>query len=157
MSVSAAERWAAEPLRRFVDDARVILALLLHPTGRVIAQHGFTRSVDVMAACSLAAGILASAAELGRMLERRPFTALHHGGAARQLFLAEVPAPLAPYVFLTVFDGESSLGIVHLYFGELVATLSAAAPPPPPAAAAAVEGNFESELNRNLAVLFGRA
>jgi hypothetical protein len=156
VTVSAAETWAEEPLRRFVGDARVTLALLLHRSGQVIAQHGFSRSVDVMAACSLAAGILASAGELGRMLEGRPFAALHHGGAARQLFLAEVIAPVAPYIFLTVFDGESSFGIVRLYFDELAAAVAATAPEPA-VAQAALEENFEWELNRNLAVLFGRA
>jgi hypothetical protein len=157
VTVSAAETWAAEPLRRFVGDARVTLALLLHRSGQVVAQHGFTRSVDVMAACSLAAGILASAGELGRMLDGRPFTVLHHGGEARQLFLAEVIAPVAPYLFLTVFDGESSFGLVRLYFDELAAAVAATAPEPAVVAQAALEENFEWELNRNLAVLFGRA
>ena len=46
----------------------------------MLAQHGFARSVDVMSACALAAGIHASAGELGRMLDGTPFRGLHHAG-----------------------------------------------------------------------------
>ena len=70
---TAVEGWIEQPLLRFVDDARVRLALVLEPSGRVLAQHGFTRSVDVMSACALAAAIQASAGELGSMLDGAPF------------------------------------------------------------------------------------
>ena len=68
-ALAVVERWVEEPLRRFVDDARVLLALLLHPSGQVMAQHGFTRAVDVMSACALAAAIHASAGALGMQLD----------------------------------------------------------------------------------------
>lgn len=156
MSVAVVEAWVEEPLRRFVDDARVLLALLLHPSGQVVAQHGFTRAVDVMSACALAAAINASAGELGRQLEGKPFAGLHHAGQERQLFLADVRTPNGGYVFLTVFDRGSSLGLVQLYFEELREGLSRAAPPAGDRGPTLAE-NFEGELNRNLAVLFGRA
>jgi len=60
-------------------------------------------------------------------------------------------------VFLTVFGPESSLGLVRLYFEELVKGLAAAAPPPEAATGPALAEHFERDLNRNLAVLFGRA
>jgi hypothetical protein len=150
------EAWVEEPLKRFVDDARVRLALLLHPSGQVLAQHGFTRAVDVMSACALAAAIHASSGELGRQLEGKPFDGLHHGGKARQIFLAEAQTPRGPYIFLTVFDAESSLGLVQLYFGEFRQRLAAAAPPKEADRKVLAE-NFEHDLNRNLASLFGRA
>jgi hypothetical protein len=46
---------------------------------------------------------------------------------------------------------------VRLYFDELAAAVAATAPEPTVVAQAALEENFEWELNRNLAVLFGRA
>jgi len=52
-ATAAVETWVEEPLARFIDDARVRLVLLLESSGRVLAQHGFTRSVDVMSACAL--------------------------------------------------------------------------------------------------------
>ena len=65
---------------KFIDDSRVRIAVLLEPSGRVLAQHGFTRSIDVMSACALASAIQASAAEIGRQLDGTPFTTLHHPG-----------------------------------------------------------------------------
>ena len=156
MTIAVVEAWVEAPLKQFVDDARVILALLLHPSGQVLGQHGFTRAVDVMSACALAAGIFASAGELGRQLEGRPFTGLHHAGRHRQIFLGQAQTPRGPYIFLTVFDSASSLGLVQLYFDELRARLAAAVPAAVPAEPVLAQ-NFETELNRNLAVLFGRA
>ena len=156
MNFAVVESWVEAPLRRFVDDARVLLALILHPSGQVLAQSGFTRAVDVMSACALAAGIHASAGELGKMLDGKPFGGLHHAGRERQIYLAPASTQRATYIVLAVFDEASSLGLVQLYFRELSRSLAAAAPAPvedKPVLAT----NFEGELNRNLAVLFGRA
>jgi len=154
VSVTVVE-WAAEPLRAFVVDARVTLALLLHPSGRVVGQHGFVRSVDVMSACALAAAINATGMELGRMLDGEPFKELYHAGTTRQLFLGAIPRAPERLLCLAVFDANSSLGIVRLYFEELAKALAAIAPPIP-VPPQALPGGFELELNRNLAALFGR-
>jgi hypothetical protein len=144
MQMTVVEAWIEGPLKRFVDDAGAELALLLHPSGQVLAQHGFAREVDVMTACALAEG--------------RPFRGLHHSGRTRQIFLAEAQSPRGAFVFLTVFGPESSLGLVRLYFEELVNGLAAAAPPlGATTAGPALAEHFERDLNRNLAVLFGRA
>ena len=153
MSVAFVEAWVEEPVRRFVADARVVLALLLYPSGQVLAQHGFVRAVDVMATCALAAAIRASSGELGRQLDGKPFTGLHHPGRRRQIFLAEAATHRGPYIFLTVFGEESSLGLVQLYFKELEQGLAAAAPAAPKQEAVLAD-DFEGELNRNLAALF---
>lgn len=155
MNVAAVESWIEAPLRRYVDDARARLAVLLHPSGQVMAQAGFTRDVDVMAACALAAAAHATSGELGRRLDGRPFRGIHYAGATRQLFLAALETPRGIYVCLTVFDETSSLGLVRLYCEELRRELIAAAPTavtarPTPTLAA----DFEVELNRNLAALF---
>jgi hypothetical protein len=86
----------------------------------------------------------------------RPFHGLHHAGKSRQIFLAPVRTPAGMYIFLTVFDQESSLGLVQLYFAELMSRLAEAAPAPG-ATPVVLPENFEGDLNRNLAVLFGRA
>jgi hypothetical protein len=156
MTITAVEEWVEPPIRAFVTDARVVLALLLNPSGQVLAQSGFTRAVDVMAACALAAAIQASGAELGKQLEGKPFSGLHHAGKERQIFLAEAKTPRGAYIFLTVFDRESSLGLVQLYFEEFKARLAAAAPPKGEMKPVLAE-NFEGDLNKNLAALFGRA
>lgn len=157
MIKSSVEAWIEPPLRRFVDDAGVTLALLLNPSGQVLAQHGFTRAMDIMSACALAAAIHASAAELGNQLEGKPFKGLHHAGRERQVFLSEARTARGRFIFLTVFDGESSLGLVQIYFNEFCENLAKAAPMTPSSGAVALSENFERDLNRNLAALFGRA
>ena len=157
MSVAVAEEWVERPLREFVGEARVLLALLLHPSGQVLAQHGFTRAVDVMSACALAAAIHASSGELGKQLDGKPFGVLHHAGKERQIFLAPVATARSRYILLAVFDQQSSLGLVQLYFEEFRAALGNAAPTATVERPPALAKDFEGELNRNLAALFGRA
>jgi hypothetical protein len=152
---TAVEPWVEEPLRRFIDDARVRLVVLLETSGRVLAQHGFTRSIDVMSACALAAAIQASAGEIGRQLDGTPFTTLHQPGRERQIFLGALPTARGAHILLTVFDDTTSIGLVRLYFTELSARLAAVAPAPAAALPPGL-GDFESDLNRNLAKLFGR-
>ena len=156
MKIAAVEAGVETPLKRFVDDARARLALLLHPSGQVVAQAGFTRRVDVMTACALAAAAHATSGELGRRLDGRPFRALHYTGPEKQLFMAAVETARGSYILLTVFDAESSLGLVKMFFEELGRELSAAAPALPELRGPALAVDFEADLNRNLAMLFGR-
>jgi hypothetical protein len=155
VTLSVAADWVESPLREFVSEARVQLAVLLHPSGQVLGQFGFARSVDVMTACVLSSAIDASSAELGRMLDGTPFTGLHHAGRDRQLFLGQVPHPGGRLLLLAVFDEESSLGLVQLFFRVFCADAAAAAPAAK-AESPALSLDFERELNHNLATLFGR-
>ena len=157
MIIATVEPWVEAPLRRYVDDARARLALLLHPSGQVVAQAGFTRAVDVMTACALAAAVHATAGELGRRVDGRAFTGLHHAGVDKQLFLASAETVRGPYICLTVFDQESSLGLVRMFFAELCRELATAAPPVSVVRGPTLDVNFERELNANLAALFGGA
>jgi len=156
MKLSVAENWVEAPLKDFVNEARVQLAVLLNPSGQVLGQFGFTRSIDVMTACALAAATTASSAELGRLVDGSPFTGVHYAGRVRQIFLGQVPMKSNALILFAVFDEESSLGIVHLFFAELCAALARAVQPEAPAAPALAE-DFERELNRNLSVMFGRS
>ncbi|MBX7118703.1 MAG: hypothetical protein K1X31_06865 [Gemmatimonadaceae bacterium] len=147
--------WADGPMRQYVDDARVQLAVLMHPSGQVLAQHGFAKRLDVQTACALSAAINATADRLGKMVDGAPFRGLHYTGAERQLHLAQLHVGDGLLLLLSVFDRESSLGIVQLYLDELRAALDAAVPPDDEAPPALAE-DFERDLNRNLAALFGR-
>ena len=155
MKTHVAEPWVEAPLQRFVDDARVLFALLLHPNGQVLGQFGFTRAVDVKAACALAAGIHASAGQLGSELDGKPFRELYHAGRERQIFIGEVLTSREGFIFLTAFGDESSLGLVRVFFAQLSGELAKVVPPRvegPPIAAA----SLERDLARSLAALFGR-
>src|SRR5690606_16925898 len=50
------EPWVAAPLEEFLAESSARLVLLMTSAGQVVAQHGFTRSLDVMAAAALGAG-----------------------------------------------------------------------------------------------------
>lgn len=157
MSTAVVEPWVEAPLHAFVQESGAVIALLLHPSGQVMAQHGFARAVDVMSACALAAAIHASSGELGKTLDGRPFRELHHAGRARGIYLTEAATPRGQFLLLAVFDSATSLGIVRLYAEEFGNALAAAAPEAPVAREPALAHNFERDLNRNLAALFGRA
>lgn len=139
-------------LADFVRDAELQLALLLEADGRVIAQHGFTRRVDVVSASTLASAIQASTRELGEMLSDRTLGPIHHAGGARQLFLAPIPEAAPARLVLAVWDGRSSLGLVRVFWEQLATALRR----PVPAAAPAPE-SFERDLQASLATLFGAA
>jgi len=156
MRLTVAASWVETPLHQLVADARLELGVLLHPTGQVLGQFGFARSVDVMTACALAAATHASSNELGRMLDGKPFGTVHYVGSTRQFFRATVPTKGTSLILFAVFDEESSLGLVQLFFQQFCEAVAELAPSPQAEPAALAE-NFESELNRNLAVMFGRA
>jgi hypothetical protein len=84
-----------------------------------------------------------------------PFGPLHHGGAGRQVFLAPASAGSGTVLLLVVFDDRTSLGIVRHFFSAfsealLHVTESEITTGP-------MTGDFERDLGRNLAMLFGRA
>jgi len=149
--------WAEEPLRRFVNEAGVSLAVLAHPSGRLLAQAGFARAMDLRSACVLAAAANATSSELGRLLDGGPFRGLHYAGRTRQTFLVASEQAHGPYLLLAVFDERSSLGLVRLCYDELRRQLASAAPAPGHAGAPPQMENFERELNDSLARAFGEA
>jgi hypothetical protein len=144
----------AEPLRRLKDDARLISGVLLYPTGRAVGQFGFSSAADVMSICALTSAINASARELGRQLDGKPFYETHHAGADRQVFMARCVAGAQEFLFVGIFDRESSLGVVEIYFGEFQQALEKLRPEME-VKGKGPSGDFEGELNRSLDALFG--
>ncbi len=151
---TVAEAWVAAPLRRLMEDARLISGVLLYPTGRAVGQFGFSNAADVMSICALTSAINASARELGRQLDGKPFYEMHHAGADRQVFMARAAAGGQELLFVGVFDRESSLGVVEIYFAEFQKALETLHPEKQ-VAGARPSGDFEGELNRSLDALFG--
>jgi hypothetical protein len=147
--------WAEEPLRRFVSEAGVALAVLAHPSGRLLAQAGFSRATDVRSACVLAAAANATSTELGLLADGAPFRELHYAGSSRQTYLVGANLPQGPCLLLAVFDDNSSLGLVRVCFEELKRHLASAAPAASRAVAPARMENFERDLNESLARAFG--
>ena len=151
----ALEPWVVAPLQTFINESAARLILLMTTSGQVVAQHGFSRSVEVMTAAALGAGIVASTEELSRIMAAPRFGAVVHHGTRQSCMLAAFGTPRGRWIGLVVFGSETSVGIVQLFFDQMVEQLVVAAPkqlPPPPMLAE----NFEAELNTSLKELFGR-
>ena len=100
--------------------------MLINGSGQVLAQHGFSGAYDVASVASLAAATHASSRALADMTGARRWVYLHHTGRHRQLFLAPFATPAQELILVAIFDEDSSLGLVRLYFNEFegrVATL----------------------------------
>jgi predicted regulator of Ras-like GTPase activity (Roadblock/LC7/MglB family) len=149
------EPWVTDPLERFLAESSARLTLLMTSAGQVVAQHGFTRSVDVMTAAALGAAIMASTGEIAKLVGESNFRSLVHQGASQHVFLAAFDTPRGRWIGLVVFDAESTVGLVQLFFERLVSELAAAAPRQTPEQQVLPE-NFERELNASLRALFGR-
>jgi hypothetical protein len=149
------EPWVAEPLNEFVTESAARLTLLMTTSGQVIAQHGFAGALDVMSAAALGAGIMASSQELAALMQWPAFRIMVHQGRAQGHFLCRFRTPRGWWVGLVVFGTETSLGLVQLFFDQMVEQLVAAIPmeDKPREVLAA---NFEAELNASLRALFGR-
>jgi hypothetical protein len=153
VSTRAVEPWVLEPLQRFVTEAGARLTLVMNPSGQVLAQYGFARAVDVMAAAALGAAIVSSTAEIARMLEEPQFTALNHQGQRHGVFLGGFDSPRGHLLALVVYGSNSSFGLVQLFFEDFVRELVAACPPPVRTQPVLAQ-DFERELNQSLATLF---
>ncbi len=149
------EPWVAAPLAEFLRESSADLVLLMTSSGQVVAQHGFARSLDVMAAASLGAAIVASTGELARVMGVQAFGHVVHQGRSRSVLLAPFAMPRGTWIGLIVFDRETTVGLVQLFFRELGRALSVAAPATPPSRVVLAE-QFEEELNASLRTLFGR-
>jgi len=149
------EPWVTEPLQRFLTESSARVVLLTTSSGQVVAQHGFTRALDVMSAAALGAAIMASTEELGRLTASGASRSLSHQGPSRGLFLSGFALPQGRWIGLVVYDRDSSLGLVRLFFDRLIEELQAGAPTEAPARDV-LAADFEDELNASLRSLFGR-
>jgi predicted regulator of Ras-like GTPase activity (Roadblock/LC7/MglB family) len=138
-----------EPIRGFIRDARVRIVLLVNTSGQILAQHGFTRSYEVAAVASLAAAAHASARALADVTGAGSWQHLHHAGRKRQLFLAPFRTPAEELILVAIFDQDSSLGLVQLFFQEFARTV-AGLPEFQVARPLASAESFERELEAGL-------
>ena len=151
----ALEPWVLAPLQTFLTESSARLILLMTTSGQVVAQHGFARSLEVMTASALGSAIVASTEELARLMGAPRFGAVVHGGSRQSYLLAAFGTPRGRWIGLVVFGPETSVGLVQLFFDQMVEELINAAPREQPARQVLAE-NFEGDLNASLKELFGR-
>lgn len=141
-------------MERFVAESGARLTLLMTPAGQVLAQHGFTRALDVMAAAALSAAIVSSTGEIARMLDEPQFSALNHQGVRHGIFVAGFDTPRGRLLALVVYGSNSSIGLVQLFFPDFVKEINESCPAPE-TRKPVLAVDFERELNQSLAALFG--
>ena len=117
------------PMTEFVRESHVRTALLINGAGQVLGQHGFTRSYEVMNVASLAAATHASAKALAEITK----------------------APVEELIVIAIFDEESSLGIVQLFYHTLENQI-AALPEFKVAYEATDQEDFERDLEAGLEI-----
>jgi len=152
----AVEPWVLAPLKTFVAESSARLALLMTTSGQVVAQHGFAGAMDLMSVAALGAGIVASSTELALTVGWEPFRLVTHQGERQAHFLAWFDTPRGRWIALVVFGTETKLGLVRVFFEQLVADLAAAAPADEEPRREVLAADFERELNASLRALFGR-
>ena len=133
----------------FVRESRVRIALLVSSAGQVLAQHGFARGYHVMNVASLAAATHASSGALAQLAGAARWEHLYHGGRERQLFLAPLRTPSEELILVVIFDADSSLGIVRLFYENLEKQVSAL-PEFRESAERADHGSLERDLEAGL-------
>jgi len=151
----ALEPWVEQPLASFLTESEARLTLLMTSAGQVVAQHGFTRAFDVMSVAALGAGIVSSTEEMARVIGVEPFRALTHQGRGLGFFLSAFETSAGRWIGLVVFDRDTSLGLVQLFFDQMVQALVEGAPGTP-ARKEVLAKDFEDELHSSLRALFGR-
>lgn len=107
------------PIEVFVRDSRARIVLVVSGSGQVLAQHGFARGYRVMNVASLAAATHASSHALAQLSGAGHWEHLYHGGRDRQLFLAPLRTPVENFILVVIFDADTSLGIVRLFYENL--------------------------------------
>lgn len=104
-----------EELGRFLSAAHATCVLLVHGSGQLVAERGFTRNLDTSSLAALAAGAFASTKEIARLIGEPEFSVLFHEGDNAKIHLSVV-GPDA--IMVTIFDNRTTLGMVRLCASE---------------------------------------
>ena len=108
------------PMQDFIRESRVRTAILLNHSGQVLAEHGFSSGFDAGNVAALAAAAHASAHALAELTESGRWMHMHHAGKDKQLFLAHFTVGDEDLILVAIFDEDSTLGLVQLFFDRLV-------------------------------------
>ncbi len=139
----------AEPMKTFVRDSRVRTAVLVNRSGQVLAHHGFGQTYDIGNVATLAAAAHSSAHALAELTGAGRWMHLHHAGKDNQLFLAPFVSGSEELVLVAIFDNDSTLGLVQLFFDHLAEAIRQMPEFGRPLAPGDVE-TFESDLEAGL-------
>jgi len=108
-------------LNKIVSSSRAHSVLLIDRSGQLIAQHGNTPGIDILSLSALTAANFGATAEIARILGEEEFTLLFHKGKSENVYFSAIGEHV---IMLTLFDDNTSLGVIRLQINKIIDELS---------------------------------
>jgi len=108
-------------LNQMVSSSRARSVLLIDRSGQLIAHHGNTPGIDVLSLSALTAANFGATAEIARILGEEEFTLLFHKGKTENVYFSAIGEHV---IMVTLFDDNTSLGLIRLQINKIVDELS---------------------------------
>ena len=108
-------------LNQVVSSSRAHSVLLIDRSGQLIAHHGNTPGIDILSLSALTAANFGATAEIARILGEEEFTLLFHKGKSENVYFSAVGEHV---IMVTLFDDNTSLGLIRLQINKIVDELS---------------------------------
>jgi predicted regulator of Ras-like GTPase activity (Roadblock/LC7/MglB family) len=108
-------------LNQMVSSSRAHSVLLIDRSGQLIAHHGNTPGIDVLSLSALTAANFGATAEIARILGEEEFTLLFHKGKTENVYFSAIGEHV---IMVTLFDDNTSLGLIRLQINKIVDELS---------------------------------
>ena len=109
-------------LDKFIANSEANLAVIVDKGGNVLSQMGDLEVIDVTIIAALAAGSFAATKELAKRIGEVEFNALYHQGNGSHILMSSVDEDT---ILITVFSGDTTIGLVRHYANECARELSA--------------------------------
>jgi len=108
-------------LNKLVSSSLAHSVLLIDRSGQLIAHHGDTSDIDILALSALTAANFGATAEIARLLGEEEFTLLFHKGRNENVYFSTVGEHV---IMVTLFNEKTSLGLVRLRINQIIDELS---------------------------------
>jgi len=104
-------------LNKMVSASMAHSVLLIDRSGQLIAHHGDTSDMDILAFSALTAANFGATAEIARLLGEEEFTLLFHKGRNENVYFSTVGEHV---IMVTIFSEKTSLGLVRLKINQIM-------------------------------------
>ena len=108
-------------LNKMVLSSLAHSVLLIDRSGQLITQHGNTPDIDILSLSALTAANFGATAEIARILGEEEFTLLFHKGRSENVYFTAIGEDV---IMVTLFDDNTSLGLIRLQINKIVDELS---------------------------------
>ena len=108
-------------LNKMLSSSRAHSVLLIDRSGQLIAHHGNAPGIDILSLSALTAANFGATAEIARILGEEEFTLLFHKGKTENVYFSAIGEDV---IMVTLFDDNTSLGLIRLQINKIVDELS---------------------------------